>query len=263
MRPRSCAIGWIVLGIAVAGGVSAHAQPASAPAEINAPFEKADVRQFVSRFETESREVYARREAITQALGLRAGMAVADIGAGTGLFTRLFADRVGPSGVVYAVDISKPFLKHIEAQARRSGQTQVKTILGSQDSANLPPNSIDLAFLCDTYHHFEHPAQELASIYRALRSDGRLVVVDFDRDRASGKDRDFIRKHVRAGKSVFRGEIERAGFRRIDVRDAPALQENFFLAFAKVEAPDRARDSTERPPAGRSGRAQADDRSSP
>ena len=82
-------------------------------------------------------------------------MAVADVGAGTGLFTRLFAEQVGPEGKVYAVDISKEFLDHIAAQAKAKGQAQVVTVRGTQDSTNLPAGSVDLVFLCDVYHHLE------------------------------------------------------------------------------------------------------------
>jgi predicted methyltransferase len=77
----------------------------------------ADIQEFVKRFETEAREVCAKRREITRAVGLRPGDAVADIGAGAGLFTQLFAEQVGPKGTVYAVDISPAFVKYI-AEAR-------------------------------------------------------------------------------------------------------------------------------------------------
>ncbi len=166
-------------------------------------------------------------------------MAAADVGAGTGLFTRLIADQVGLKGRVYAVDIAPAFLNHIAAESKRRGQTQVATVRGTQDSTELPPDSIDLAFLCDTYHHLEHPARVLASIHRALRQCGQLVVIDLDR--VEGKSREFVLKHVRASQAVFRAEIEGAGFQRLDTPNAPALRENFFLRFRKVEAPSRQR----------------------
>ena len=82
---------------------------------------KADIEQFVNRFENESRDIYAKRQDITLAVGLRPGDAVADIGAGTGLFTLLFAEQVGPKGTVYAVDIGPAFLKYIAEQAKKHG----------------------------------------------------------------------------------------------------------------------------------------------
>lgn len=204
----------------------------SAPSEINKPFENPDVAAYVKRFESGSREVYAQREAIVRAVGLRPGMAVADVGAGTGLFTRLFADRVQADGVVYAVDISPGFLKHIADEARKRGQIQIRTIRGSQDSTNLPAGSIDVAFLADVYHHLEHHDRVLSSIREALRPAGRLVVVEFDRTPRSSE---FTRKHVRASKETFIAEIEAAGFERVENPEAPRLKENFFAEFRKTD----------------------------
>jgi predicted methyltransferase len=229
--------GALVLAVAAVAPAAARAQEApAAPAEINKPFEKPDVKAYIQRFETESREVYSKREAIVRALGLKPGMAVADVGAGTGLFTRLFAERVGPEGKVYAVDIAPAFLEHIAAESKRLGQAQVVTVRGTQDSTGLPPRSVDVAFLCDVYHHLEKPSKTLASIRRALRPGGRLVVIDFDR--REGVSTEFVLKHVRAGKDAFRAEVVAAGFEPIEAADAPKLNENFFLVFRKKpEAP--------------------------
>jgi SAM-dependent methyltransferase len=199
--------------------------------KINEPFRKPDVKEYVKKFETESRENYAHRHEIVAALGLEPGMAVADIGAGTGLFTRLFAEKVGPTGKVYAVDIARPFLDHIAADARKRGQSQVVTVLGSQDATNLPAESVDLVFLSDVYHHLEKPERTLASIRRALKPGGRLVVIEFDR--VEGRSSAFVLKHVRASQAVFRKEIEDAGFTPIPTPNPPKLKENFFLRFAK------------------------------
>jgi ubiquinone/menaquinone biosynthesis C-methylase UbiE len=199
--------------------------------KINAAFKKPNVKEYVNKFEIESRENYARRHEIVAALDLEPGMAVADVGAGTGLFTRLFAEKVGPKGKVYAVDIAQPFLDHIAAQAKKSGHKHVVTILGSQDSTNLPAESVEMVFLSDVYHHLEKPEKMLASIHRALRPGGRLVVIEFDR--VEGRSSAFVLKHVRAGQAVFRKEIEEAGFAVIPTPKPPKLKENFFLRFEK------------------------------
>ncbi len=224
-------------------------EPSKPPEDINKSFENPDVDEFVARFENESREVYARRGEIVAALGLKPGMAVADVGAGTGLFTRLFADAVGPEGRVYAVDIAQPFLDHIAKEAKERGQEQVRTIRGTQDSTNLPEGSVDAVFLADTYHHLEKPADVLASIHRALKPGGRLFVVEFDR--REGQSTEFILKHVRADRGTFVREIRSAGFEPIEVESAPELKENFFAAFRKsdrpVEAGDTKGDAPRRP----------------
>jgi ubiquinone/menaquinone biosynthesis C-methylase UbiE len=213
------------------GQTPAETRTSKVDPKINAPFKKPNVRDYINKFETESRENYARRHEIVDALGLEPGMAVADVGAGTGLFTRLFAEKVGPKGKVYAVDIAEPFLKHIDAEAKKSGHTHVVTVLGSQDSTNLPAESVDLVFLSDVYHHLEKPEKTLASIHRALRPGGRLVVIEFDR--VEGKSSAFVLKHVRASQAVFRKEIESAGFAVIPTPRPPKLKENFFLRFEK------------------------------
>ena len=100
---------------------------------------------------------------------------------------------------------------------------------------NLPPHSIDLAFLCDVYHHLEHHQKILASIHQALRPGGSLVLVEFDR--VEGKSSDFVLKHIRAGQQEFRREIEAAGFQPIALPQGQALslKENFMARFEKRE----------------------------
>jgi ubiquinone/menaquinone biosynthesis C-methylase UbiE len=97
----------------------------------------------------------------------------------------------------------------------------------------LPPNSVDLVFVCDTYHHFEYPAKTLASIRRALRPGGNLIVIDFDR--IEGKSRDWLLGHVRADKATFQHEIETAGFELIEEVEVREFEENYFLKFAKSQ----------------------------
>lgn len=179
--------------------------PAPYAAEMNKKFTdpNADIQQFVKRFENEARDIYAKRREITHAVGLKPGDAVADIGAGTGLFTFLFAEPVGPKGTVYAVDIGPAFVKYIAEQAKQRGYNRiVKTVLNTPDSTELPAGSIDVAFICDTYHHFEHPEKMLASIYRALRPRGRLVVIDFDLRKDSGE---FVKQRTCREGGLLRG----------------------------------------------------------
>jgi ubiquinone/menaquinone biosynthesis C-methylase UbiE len=96
---------------------------------INDPYENANVNEWVERFEGESREIYRQRESIVAALGLKSGQAVADIGAGTGLFVPLLSEAVGPTGHVYAVDIVPEFVRHIEQRAKERGLTNVSSVL--------------------------------------------------------------------------------------------------------------------------------------
>ena len=208
------------------------AQEKSVRPGINDPFKNPDLKEFQGKFEVESREVYAKRKEIVEYCKLRPGMAVADVGAGTGLFTGPFAAAVGEKGKVYAVDISKTFLEHIAKSAKDQKLGNVETVLCTATSTELKPNSVDLVYVCDTYHHFEFPSRTLASIHKALKPGGQLVVIDFHR--IPGKSREWTLNHVRAGQEVVEKEIAEAGFKKTgEVKDL--LEENYFVRFEKVE----------------------------
>lgn len=205
------------------------AQEESVKPGINARFENADVDAFRAMFETESRAIYRYRHAIVAILDLKPGMTVADIGAGTGLFTRLISPEVGPEGKVDAVEISQNFIDHIEKGAKESGDDNIVPVLCDQKSTNLEPASVDVAFVCDTYHHFEFPQYTLASIHRALKPGGRLVVVDFER--IKGVSSPWVLGHVRCGKGTVTDEIKDAGFDL--AAEIPMMEEQFVLVFKK------------------------------
>ena len=190
-----------------------------------------DVQSWIARFEIESREVYGAREAIVALTSLKPGSTIADIGAGTGFFSRLFSREVGGKGIVYAVDIAPRFIAHTNRQARKEGLRNIQAVQCKENSTNLPANSIDVAFICDTYHHFEYPRSTIASIHRALRMNGILILIDFER--IPGKSTAFTLKHVRAGKEVFRKEIEESGFVLLDQQHVSPAQENYALRFKK------------------------------
>jgi ubiquinone/menaquinone biosynthesis C-methylase UbiE len=198
---------------------------------INDAYRDPDVGDWVDRLEAEDRVIYEYRHAIVAALGIDPGMEVADVGAGTGFITRLIARAVGPDGKVYAVDVVPEFLEHIEEKAKGEGLTNIVTVLGDQKSAKLAAGTVDLVLVCDTYHHFEFPRATLASLHEALRDDGRLVVVDFER--VEGVSDDFAIEHVRAGKGTVTDEIKNGGFDL--VREVPLMEGEgqYFLVFEK------------------------------
>jgi ubiquinone/menaquinone biosynthesis C-methylase UbiE len=228
----------LVLGLVWGLSVSLTlAQDKSVRPGINDSFKKSDITEWVTKFEGESREVYDKRKDIVAACQLKPGHVVADVGAGTGLFTRLFAQEVQDHGTVYAVDITPKFLDHIAASAQRQKITNIKTILGTDVSAELPEGSIDVAYICDTYHHFEYPERMMKSVHSALKPGGRVIVVDFHR--IPGKSSEWTMSHVRAGQEVVEQEILACGFRKVgEVRDL--LKDNYFVIFEKSDRSDRA-----------------------
>jgi ubiquinone/menaquinone biosynthesis C-methylase UbiE len=89
-----------------------------------------------------------------------------------------------------------------------------------------------LVFICDTYHHFEHPEMMLDSVRRALRPGGRLVLIDFDLKEDSSE---FIKRRARAPKERYFREVRDAGFEQVETKDAPKLKEDFYAEFRRVE----------------------------
>lgn len=221
-----------IRSIAVAQDAPAAAS-AEVPEGINDRFKdpELNVDEWLARFEVESREVYAARDAVLQACRVKAGERIADVGAGTGFYSQLFAKRAGLGGWVYSVDISPKFLQHIAKQASRDQVENLTPVLGTDTSIRLPLESVDLVFICDTYHHFEEPSAMLASIRRALRPGGRLVLIDFER--IPGQSRPWLLDHVRAGKEVFRQEVEAAGLEFEDEVKIDRFEENYLLRFRK------------------------------
>ena len=112
---------------------------------------------------------------------------------------------------------------------RLKGLSQIKGVVNESDTSGLAPNSIDLALICDTYHHFEYPVSMLASIRKSLRTGGSLIIIDFRRD--PHRSSNWIMGHVRAGKDAVIDEVTKAGFRLI--ADKPLLRTNYYLVFRK------------------------------
>ena len=194
---------------------------------INRHYANPDVTQWRGVFERDGREVWDRREDIIRHLPLRAGTRVADIGAGTGFFTVLMADRVGQSGRVYAVDVAPSFVEATVQRARDTGFNNVVGVVNDQHSVRLAPHSVDLVFISDTYHHFEYPRSTLRSIHEALRPGGELVVIDFKR--IPGVSNPWVLGHVRSGEAEVVAEIEGEGFRMSERLDF--MQTQYFLRF--------------------------------
>ena len=158
----------IVVCLNITGLSDLHAEEQSVRPGVNSYYMDPDWQQWVNRFESPGREVYDRRFDIVKASAVSPGMDVVDIGAGTGLFTRLFSKQVGADGKVYAVDISRAFVDNILRESLEKGLKNVEGVVSSPKDAMLETESIDLAFTVDTYHHFEYPQSMLVSIHKAV-----------------------------------------------------------------------------------------------
>jgi predicted methyltransferase len=157
------------------------------------------------------RDAWQRPQDVMDALGLAQGSAVADIGAGGGYFTFHLAERVGPEGRVYAVDIAEDELKKIDRRAERERLPQVETILGKNDDPRLPEQSLDAALVVNAYHEMREYDAMMAAIFRALKPGGQFGVIDVVIEPADSRST-YYRRHRIAAETV-REDAARAGFR--------------------------------------------------
>ncbi len=144
-----------------------------------APVMSADGAGWLDRPEREAEEA---PEQALDALGIRAGMVVADVGAGTGYMSLRMARRVGPTGKVYANDLQPEMLQKLHAKSQREKLSNVETVQGTESDPKLPPNTMDLVLLVDVYHEFSQPQAMLDRIRESLKPDGRLVLLEYRKE---------------------------------------------------------------------------------
>ncbi len=120
-----------------------------------------------------------RPDLVLAALELQPGMAVADIGAGSGYYSWRMGEKVGPRGTVYAVDVQPEMIALLRRQMAQRGAANVKPVLGTASDPRLPAGKLDLVLMVDVYHEFEYPYEMLGAVARALKPGGRLVFVEY------------------------------------------------------------------------------------
>jgi tRNA A58 N-methylase Trm61 len=123
-------------------------------------------------------------ENVVARMMLQPGDIVADIGAGTGIFSIPMANVVGPSGVVFAQEVDADFLPIIQEKARAEGVSNVQAVFGEFEDPKLPRNDVDVAFFHDVLHHIEKRAEYIMTLAAYMAPESRIVVVDYDRNLA-------------------------------------------------------------------------------
>ncbi|HLU50158.1 MAG TPA: class I SAM-dependent methyltransferase, partial [Planctomycetota bacterium] len=166
-------------------------------------------------------------ERVLDWLEIRPGSSVADFGAGNGYFTLRLAKRVGATGRVYAVDIQQEMLDLLAGRARASGHENIELVLSSEKDPRLPPDGVDLILAVDVYHELSHPAETLEALRRALKKDGRLVLVEY-----RGEDPSVpIRPLHRMTRAQAEAELRPFGFRL--AANGEFLRHQHILVFEK------------------------------
>jgi predicted methyltransferase len=181
----------------------------------------------LSIFEDSKRAEKLQIDRVMDILAMREGSVVADIGAGSGWFTVRAARRVGPQGLVYAVEINEEYVNHIKSRAEKESISNIRTILGKEDDPLLPVASVDSILLLKTYHEFSKPLNMLRAMHKALRQDGLLGIIDRNGEGDDhGLDRDAVVK-----------EASRAGFNLVAEHDFVKPDKmDYFLVFRKTDA---------------------------
>jgi ubiquinone/menaquinone biosynthesis C-methylase UbiE len=145
--------------------------------------------EWLKTLESANRVARLKVDDAVAALNLKPGDVVADIGAGSGVFTLPLAKSVTSTGKVYAVDIEPGLVEHIAKKAKEQKATNVQAVLGKFTDPNLPARDVDMAFIYDVLHHVENRAEYLKNLAPYLKSAGRIVVIDFYPELGPHKDK--------------------------------------------------------------------------
>ncbi|MCK5287041.1 MAG: class I SAM-dependent methyltransferase [Thermodesulfovibrionia bacterium] len=138
-----------------------------------------DINRWVKVFENPERNKWQKPEEVIKKLNLKNGDVIADIGAGTGYFTRLFARAVAPEGKAIGLDIENSMVKYMEEDARKLNLKNYRARVVKPDDPELEPHSVDVIFICNTYHHIQQRVDYLRRLSKSLSANGRVVIVDF------------------------------------------------------------------------------------
>ena len=231
---------YLYLSLALGGCAVANQQavkPGSTPASPTASVPADSVQQHPSEidrptsepytgtlsiFEDPKREQKLQVNRVMDVLGIKEGLNVADIGAGSGWFSVRAAKRVGPGGIIYAVDINSEYLKYIDKRSKQEDLPNIRTILGTEDDPLLPQKTVDAVLLLKTYHELGEPIRLLMRTREAMRVGALLGIIDRNgKGDDHGIERDIVVK-----------EAERAGFVLVEQHDFVKLDDvDYFLVF--------------------------------
>jgi predicted methyltransferase len=184
-----------------------------------------------------ARDAWQRPEAVMDALGIKPGSVVGDIGAGGGYFTFHLAQRVGPKGKVYAEDILEDEVNKIRERAAKEKLSQVEAILGAKDDPKLPEGSLDAVLIVNAYHEMREHDAMLRAVFRALKPGGLLAIIDAPAPPGEPRESYFDRHRI--PEQFVRDETARNGFSF--TRQEPGFhspergRDYFFLIFKKPE----------------------------
>ena len=185
--------------------------------------------------ERADRVVQERPEQVLDAMQLRPGDVVADVGCGSGYYARRIAQRVQPGGTVYCEDIQPEMLEIMQARAQEARLTGIRPVLGTPTDSGLPRGAIDWIFIADVYHEMSDPEAMLASMGQALAPEGRVALLEYRVEDGTG---DQIKAdHTMSVRQVL-GEWQTAGFELAELHEFLPAQHLFFFRLAGTQTRD-------------------------
>lgn len=161
------------------------------------------------------------------ALKLKPGAVVADLGAGSGLFEGPLAEAVGPSGMVYAVDIDAGLIDAIARKATAGGWRNVKPVLGQFTDPGLATGSVDVAFINDVLHHVEQRAAYLGNVARILKPGGRIALIEYHPELGGHKNQPELQVSKSAAAALMAG----IGFQSVE--EIALFTDKYFTVYQK------------------------------
>ena len=212
----------LVFVTAMATAAPLFAQLGSRPAE-----------DWIARLERPERVAALKTAEVIDRLQIKPGDVVADLGAGAGAFAWPFAKAVG-TGIVYAVEVDKGYLPHLERRAKEQGLTNVKPLLGKFEDPMLP-EKVDLAFFHDVLHHIEKRAEYLKTVAGYLKPNGRIAVIELDATRPEASHRDQPDQQVT--REQVDGWMTAAGLTKLN--EFPLSEDKWFVVYGKGNAAAR------------------------
>lgn len=187
-----------------------------------------DIKQYLERLDSTERDRYQKPAEVIDALRLKPGLAVADLGSGSGYFTRRFIEAVTETGMVYAVDVEPEMLAYAkESVIHMHTAYTAEFILAQPDNPKLPFASVDLLFVCNTIHHLEERLKYFRDLRSSLKPGARIAIIDFYPDERSG-DLGFPKHHLVARDTIVQ-EMAAAGYQL--AREHSFLPKQYFLEF--------------------------------
>ncbi len=188
---------------------------------------KRTAQEYIPILENPDRVSRLKPDQVISLLNLKRGDVVADVGAGSGVFTRRLAEAVGPEGKVYAVDIDEDLLRYNRERIAEARLKNVEFILGEYDDPKLAEGTVDLVFICDVLHHIEHRQVYLGRLHSSLKEKGRLAIIDYNSNWPPGHE------PMKYSVEDLFSWTQKAGFRKTG--EFNLISDAFFFVFEPVK----------------------------